>query len=181
MANHRANKYVRYNNQFYSIELGDIVFQRKQGATEWQPLVVHREFKHTIDRTKAKELRQHIKPFMEYFNVVCDIVEAKYDWGNAISRTIHNGEHGIVKPEQALELFKPVDDGVPDLWLTMAERYKHKIKSRWYWGKPKEETYDYERLSKEICNDLFPILKPCKSEEVPLGKLINDKYKYWYR
>lgn len=184
MANHYANKYVRYNDQFYSVELGDITFQRKHGGGvgDWQPLVVHREFKHHLDRTKTKELREVIKPFVAYFDVMNGMVEDKYNWGNPIVKAIV-GEEGygreVVKPEAVLTLFKPTDDGVPDTWLTMVERYKRKIIKYDY--RDRQSTYERHKLEKEICKDLFYLMKPCKAIEVPLGKVVIDKYKSWYR
>ena len=182
MVNHRANKYVRHDNKFYSIELGDITFQRRQGETQWQPLVVHREFKHTIDRKQTKQLRETIKPFMAYYDIMCEMVETKWEYGNPIQRALNNGELGAVKPEQALALFKPSDDGsVPDAWLSMVERYKHRI-TRYRYNRANDvDEHERYRLSKEICDDLFRIARPCKTEEVPIGTLMHDKYKYWYR
>ena len=181
MVNHRANKYVHYDNKFYSIELGDITFQRRQGETQWQPLVVHREFKHTIDRKQTKQLREVIKPFMAYYDIMCEMVETKWEYGNPIVKALNDGELGAVKPEQAVALFKPCEDGsVPDAWLSMVERYKHRI-TRYRYRSNDGETHDRHKLSKEICDDLFRIARPCKTEEVPIGTLMHDKYKWWFR
>jgi hypothetical protein len=184
MDNYYTNKYVRFNNKFYSIELGDITFQRKQGGGvgDWQPLVVHREFKHHIDRAKTKELRESIKPFVEYFDVMSGIVEEKHGRGNPIVKAIV-GEEGIgrevVLPEQVKALFKPTDNGVPDSWLKMVERYKRKIIKYDY--RDRQSTLKRHKLEKEICKDLFYLMKPCKDIEVPLGTLTIDKYKSWFR
>lgn len=180
MANYRTNKYVRYNDKYYTIEKGDIVFQRKRGGspTDWQPLVVHREFKHTLDRKKVKELREKLKPFMDYYNVMSDIVETRWEYGNLISRAIHKGEHGTVYVEQVLDLFKPTDNP-PDEWLRMTEIIKHKT---YRWGyNPKREWFEKSVAIKYLEKDLFQIVKPCKGEAVELGKLCNDRYKRWYR
>ena len=181
MVNHRADKYVRYDNKFYSIELGDITFQRKQGETQWQPLVVHREFKHTLDRKQTKQLRETIKPFMAYYDIMCDMVETKWEYGSPIYKALAGEVNGVlVKPEQAVALFKPSEDGsVPDAWLTMVERYKHRI-TRYSYSNENGKT-ERHKLSKEICEDLFRIVKPCTTTEVPIGTLMHDKYKYWYR
>jgi len=177
MVNHRASKYVRYDNKFYSVELGDVVFQRKQGENHWLPLVVHREFKHTIDRTKTKQLREAIKPFVDYYDVMCDIVETKWEWGNPIVKAINGDDSNDrdVEIEQVMGLFKSTDDdGVPDAWLGMVEKYKHKLTR--YGGE-----HERNKLNKAICNDLFYLVKPCKITEVPLGQLVHDRYKNWYR
>jgi hypothetical protein len=181
MVNHRANKYVRYDNKYYSVELGDVVFQRKVGENHWLPLMVHREFKHTIDRTQTKELRESIKPFMAYFDLMCEIVESKWEWSNPIYQAVAGEANDIkVKPEQAIALFKQKDDGsVPDEWLVLVERYKHRI-TRHRFSQQNTE-YNRHLLAKEICDDLFCIVKPCNTTEVPIGTLSNDRYKGWYR
>jgi hypothetical protein len=182
MVNHRANKYVRYNNKHYSVELGDVVFQRKVGDKHWLPLVVHREFKHTIDRTQTKQLRESIKPFVDYFDIMCDIIDGNGQWqfGNPISNAIVGDQNRQVSPQEAIALFKQGDDGsVPDGWLSMVERYKHRITRYRY--RSNGDDLDRQRLPKEICDDLFRIVKPCKITEVPIGTLINDRYKHWYR
>lgn len=182
MENHRANKYVCYQDKYYSIELGDIVFQRKQGNNDWLPLVVHREFKHTLDRTKTKELRESIKPFMAYYDVMCEIVEGagRWQYGNPIYNAIAGEENRTIYADEAIALFKPTQDGgVPDGWLSMVERYKHRISGYDY--QTKTNTNDRHRLPKEICNDLFRIVKPCIATEVPIGILTHDRYKGWFR
>jgi hypothetical protein len=179
MVNHRANKYVRYDNKFYSIELGDIVFQRKQGVKEWQPLVVHREFKHTLDRKQTKQLRETIKPFMDYYDIMCEIVDTKWEYGNPIYKAVCGEEQRAIYAEEALALFKPTEDGVHDSWLSMVERYKHRITRYSY--RDKNNNHERHKLSKEVCDDLFRIVKPCNTIEVPIGTLSHDRYKYWYR
>ena len=182
MENHRSNKYVCYQDKYYSIELGDIVFQRKQGNSNWLPLVVHREFKHHLDRKQTKELRESIKPFMAYFDLMCDIVDSQWEYGNPIYKALAGDvQDAVVKPEQARALFKPKEDGsVPDEWLRMVERYKHKITRRYYRAKDADALERY-KLGNEVCKDLFSLAKPCKTIEVPIGTLTNDRYKGWYR
>jgi hypothetical protein len=180
MANYRSNKYVRYDNKYYTIEKGDIVFQRKRGggATDWQPLMIHREFKHTLDRKKTKELREQLKPFIEYYNVMSDMVEDSYHWGNIIIRSLNDGDYKPTTAEEALELFKP-SDNPPKAWLMMTEMLKRK--TRRYDYQSRTESFDKSQAMYYLADDLFEIVKPCKSVEVELGKLSNDRYKAWYR
>jgi hypothetical protein len=182
MANHRANKYVRYQDKYYTIELGDITFQRKQGESQWLPLVLHREFKHTLDRKQTKELREVIKPFMDYFDIMSDIVEGtgRWDYSNPIYRAVVGEEDRKITTNEVVALFKPAQDGnVPDGWLGMVERYKFKITGYDYHTRTNH--YQRHNLPKEICKDLFFLVKPCKKTEVPLGTLTHDRYKNWYR
>jgi hypothetical protein len=179
MVNHKASKYVRYDGKYYSIELGDVVFQRKVGSNNWMPLVVHREFKHTIDRKQTKQLREDIKPFMAYYDIMCDIVESKWEWGNPIFKAIVGDDDRMIYADEALALFKPSGDDVPNQWLGMVERYKHRITAYNYRGET--NTHHRHKLDKTICKDLFEIVKPCKTTEVPIGTLTHDRYKGWYR
>jgi hypothetical protein len=161
MHNHYSNKYVclrpqNGNYQYYTLEQGDITFQRKVGEQFWQPLVVHRQFKHTLDRTKTKELRQSVQPFLEYYKMIEPLIDkTAYHYGN---------------PMQGFDesIFKQSGDEVPEGWFTIAERYKYR--SAW-------RTFD---IIKWIYKDLYQIAKPCVAEEVPLGQLTIDRYKKWY-
>jgi hypothetical protein len=180
MVNYRANKYVRHGDKYYSIELGDITFQRKVGENHWLPLVVHREFKHTLDRTQTKQLRESIKPFMAYYDIMCDIVEgSRWDYSNPIYRAIVGEQDRVPHADEVTTLFKPSGDDVPDGWIDMVERYKQKITRYDY--QTRSHTHLRHKLSNEICKDLFHLVRPCKTTEVPVGTLSHDRYKQWYR
>lgn len=182
MINHYVNKYVRYHDKYYSLELGDITFQRKQGENDWQPLVVHSQFKHHIDKEKTKELKQSIKPFLDYFDIMSDVVEEKYAWGNPILRSIDEDKPHEVTPQRVMEVFKP-SDTVPDAWLLMVEKYKRKVtySKRLLDGTWSDNRVFKEDLPKVLLKDLYEVVKPCKAIEVPLGQLCIDRYKSWYR
>ena len=180
MVNYYVNKYVKYQDKHYTLEQGDIIFQRKEGATEWQPLVLHRQFKHHIDKEKTKQLRQDIKPFLEYYDTMSGIVETKNSWGNPIHRAIIGEDNWrTVLPDEVMTLFKPTDGNIPDAWLTMVEKYKHRITYRTY---HEQATTEHRgELEKKMTKDLFKLVKPCKAIEVPLGQVCIDRYKSWYR
>jgi hypothetical protein len=182
MVNYYVNKYVKYNDKHYTIEQGDITFQRKVGDTEWQPLVVHRQFKHHIDKEQTKELKQVIKPFVEYFNLMSDIVEAKYLYGNYVAQAINPNKPYEVTPQQVRDAFKQ-SDVVPDSWLLMTESYKRHLtySKRLENGTWSENILWKEDLTKELLKDLYKVAKPFKKIEVPLGQLCIDKYKAWNR
>lgn len=182
MVNYYVNKYVKYNDKHYTIEKGDIVFQRKVGSNEWQPLVLHREFKHHIDRQQTKELKQTIKPFIEYFNLMSDVVEAKHEYGNCVAKAINPKEAHTVTPQQVWDAFKP-SDVVPDSWLLMTESYKQQLTyiKRLDDGKWSESQLWKEDLPKELLKDLYKVVKPFKKIAVPLGDTCIDRYKSWNR
>ena len=181
MVNYRANKYVRYDSKYYTVEKGDVIFQRKQGENHWLPRTVHREFKHTIDRTQTKQLRESIKPFIAYYDIMCDIVEkgSRWDYGNPIYKAIVGEQDRVPHADEVIALFKPNGDDVPDGWINMVERYKQKITGYDY--QTRSNTHLRHKLPKEICKDLFQLVRPCKTTEVPIGTLSHDKYKQWYR
>jgi hypothetical protein len=113
---------------------------------------------------------------------MCEIVEGngRWDYGNPIYKALASSEDRMIFADEAIALFKPTQDGsVPDAWLGMVERYKHRITGYSY--QDHTSTHNRHKLPKEICNDLFRIVKPCIKKEVPLGTLTHDRYKQWYR
>ena len=160
MANHKSCKYVQVDNSdspptYYTIEKGDITLQRRSGEKYWKPVVVHREFKHSLDRSKTKELRKSIEPFLEYYNVVAPLIDkTSYFYGNPLE-------------EFGSNVLNKVGDDVPDSWFTIAERYKHK--NQWYRG-------DVKNL---MIKDLYRVAKPFIKESVPLGTPAKDRYRTW--
>ena len=179
MENYYTSKYVKYNGNYYTIEKGDIIFQRKVGDTEWKPLQVHREFKYALDRKQTKELRKMTAQFLPYYDIMCDIVEPQYIYGNVISEILESEN-----PDDAIALFKPSEDGsVPPQWFKMVEYYKIKIRTyKWDYNNLKhDEIYRRDLLHRKINENLFQLVKPCTIAEVPLGKPSHDRYKRWYR
>ena len=160
MANHKSCKYVQVDNfdsppTYYTIEKGDITFQRRSGDKHWNPVVVHREFKHSLDRSKTKELRKSLEPFLEYYNVVAPLIDkTSYFHGNPLE-------------EFGSNVLNKVGENVPDSWFTIAERYKHK--NQWYRGDVKDL----------MIKDLYRVAKPFIKESVPLGTPAKDRYRTW--
>ena len=160
MANHKSCKYVQVDNSdspptYYTIEKGDITLQRRSGEKYWKPVVVHREFKHFLDRNQTKELRKSIEPFLEYYNVVAPLIDkTSYFYGNPLE-------------EFGSNVLNKVGDDVPDSWFTIAERYKHK--NQWYRGDVKDL----------MIKDLYRVAKPFIKESVPLGTPAKDRYRTW--
>jgi len=162
MANYKSCKYVAVNREdgqinYYSAEHGDITFQRRSGDKYWNPVVVHREFKHSLDRSKTKELRKSLEPFLEYYKVVEPLIDkTSYYYGNALE-------------DFGSGVFNKVGDDVPESWFKIVERYKHK--NQWYRG-------DVKNL---IIKDLYQVAKPLVKEPVPLGTPVRDRYRTWVR
>ena len=118
---------------------------------------------------------------MDYYDIMCDIVEEKGRWeyGNPIYKAIAGDENREIELDEAITLFKQGGDDVPDAWLGMVERYKHRIVGYDY-NNRKSITLRH-KLPTEICKDLFKLVKPCIKKEVPIGTLTHDRYKQWYR
>ena len=181
MANHQSSKYVVLNCEdgyrYYTIEKGDITFTRKQGTKTWMPMVVHRETIHALDKVKTKEWRQTAKPLLEYLNIMVDMVEPQYIgwWQNIIAET--------TKDLPKSEVFKQPDDSAPEHWFKMAEYYKRRIENHNYmgYGKPAIVTYDKSKLRTLLHRDLYKLVKPLKSIDVPLGTPCKDRFKSWFK
>jgi len=82
MYNHRGKKYVACMTenktiQYFTLEKGDIVFLKKDGGTEFKPLEVYREFKMKLDKTKTKQVREKLKPFLDYAQSMIHLVESE--------------------------------------------------------------------------------------------------------
>jgi hypothetical protein len=85
MDKYKACNYVKVltetGDKFYTIEKGDVTLTRKVGDKYWNPLVVHRETVHTIDRKQSKAIREKAKDFVEYCTVMSAITpEPKSNW-----------------------------------------------------------------------------------------------------
>ena len=160
MENYKSCKYVGVMqddvpHQFFTAEKGDITFQRKVSDKYWKPVVIHREFKHSLDRSKTKVLRESVKPFLEYFNVVAPLIEkGQYFYGNALE-------------DFGASVFNKVGDDIPDNWFKIAERYKYR--NHWYKSDIKEI----------VIKDIYRVAKPLNKEPVPLGTPVRDRYRNW--
>lgn len=174
LANIKSEKYVQVNREegkpfYFTLDHGDVTLTRKVGQKFWQPLQVHRQVIHRLNRKKAKELRQHIEPFMDYFRVMHPLVEAQ--WG------------GIALEKDSL--FKHNDE-VPEHWYELVSRYKNRCsRSNYHWNETKDtflctETLELEDVRKRVFNDIAKVVKPCDTVEVPLGTPCKDRYKGWY-
>jgi hypothetical protein len=166
MYNHRGRKYVKHGDQYYTIANGDVVFQRKVGG-EWKPREVHSEVIHHIDRKKAKAVAGVITPLLEYLNIMVDMVEDEFHWGNQIDDEVwhhllnYNGE-----PHEK--------------WVTLAEKYRREITSRdMNDAGIRTETLDKTKLFDAVYKDAKKGAKPFKQIAIPLGQLCYDRYRNW--
>lgn len=165
-ANIKSCKYVELDGKYYSAEKGDITFTRMIGQTEWKPYVVHREFIHHIDRQKTKELKQRATPFLNYANVMFDMLEPNHHWRNGFKDDNYTWE----------DLLDPIENGEPNpMWVELVERFKYRTRM-WDSGK----TICMKALLEGVVlEDLKRIAKPLKAIEVPLGTPCRDTYKNW--
>lgn len=175
MHNHRGKKYVSYTldgkTNYYSLNVGDLVFHRQKDSNEFKPLQVHREFKRELDREQTKQLREQAKPFVNYINTMIDLVETdKYCRGNPL-------EHIPLEV-----LFKQDPD---ESWFELVEIYKRLIKdSSWVFDNAIGQTtrtveYKKHLLNKKIYDHIYRKVKPFRITEVPIGELCYDKFKNW--
>lgn len=166
MYNHRGRKYIKHGDQYYTIANGDVVFQRKVGG-EWKPREVHSEVIHHIDRKKAKAVAGVITPLVEYLNIMVDMVEPEFHWGNQIDDEVWNHLLNY--------------NGEPhEKWVTIAEKYRREITVReWDDEAVITETLDKTKLFDAVYKDAKKGAKPFKQVAIPLGQLCYDRYRNW--
>lgn len=175
MHNHLGKKYVRYTldgkTNYYPLFMGDLVFYRNDKTEDYKPLQIHREFKRELDKEKTKQLREQVKPLVNYINTMIDIVETeKYCRGNPLE-------------DMPLEvMFKQDPD---ESWFELVEVYRRLIRDRNYIydlnTKEGREVIDYKKhlLNRKIYNHIYRRVKPFKITEIPIGELCYDKYANW--
>jgi hypothetical protein len=175
MVNHRGKKYVKHTTddgiEHYILEKGDLVFIKRSDATAYfRPYQVHREYIRKLDKQKTKQIRQDIKPLVNYIKTMIDLVETeKWVSENPLER-IPQGD-----------LFK---QDACESWFELVEIYKRKIKEISYHNDPTRgftEKTEYKKhlLADKIHNNAYRLLKPFEITEVPIGELCYDKYRNW--
>lgn len=174
--NERSCKYIRtdHDDKYYTAEKGDITFTRLNGQTEWKPLVVYPEVVHHTDRSKTKKIREQMKPFLEYSEVMFDILEYKSWWGGTVFRQEVFAEYTWE------DVINPMEDGSPNpLWVDLVERMKYKAKFYNYDTRGYE--YSKVKFKNELYKDICYIARPHKEIEIPLGTTCRDPFKTMYR
>jgi hypothetical protein len=176
--------------RFYTVDKGDVVFTRGAFEKFFRPLVVHREFHRSLDRSKTKAIRQELSSFVEYMRVMMPLVEANRlhmhstptFWANQKS-----AEGMYISGEIAQEClgkgWRGLFGGEPnELSFKLVQYYKHRCqRSRW---NPETRAYEVievtpQTIATYIANEVYRYEKPFHEEPVELGKLTNDKYKTW--
>jgi hypothetical protein len=181
MVNYKSSKYVQLNCEdgfrYYTIEKGDITFTRRVGTKYWNPMVVHRETIHHLDKEKTKEWRATAKPLLDYLNIMVDMVEPQYIgwWENTLAKATSDIPRDKV--------FKHDGEEAPQHWFELAEYYKKRIESYQHngWDKPATYTYDKSKLRYHLYKDLYKLVKPLTSIEIPLGTRCKDRFKSWLK
>jgi hypothetical protein len=179
MVNNNACKYIRLNCEdgyrYYTVEKGDTTFTRKRGTKYWNPMVVHRETIHHLDKEKTKEWRTTAKPLLDYLNVMVDMVEPQYlGW---YQNVLAEATKDLPKDK----VFKQDGDEAPEHWFKLAEFYKKRIQNYHYMGNSKHTiSYDKSKLRTYLHRDLYKLVKPLKATEIPLGVMCKDRFKSWF-
>ena len=180
MVNNNSCKYVRVacedGYRHFTVEKGDTTYTRKKGAKYWNPMVVHSETIHNLDKQKTKEWRATAKPLLDYLNIMVDMVEPQYiGWfQNILAETTKN--------LQKDEVFKLNDGNAPEHWFKIAEYYKKRIEIYQHngWEKPATKIYDKTKLKYYLYKDLYKLVKPLISTQIPLGTMCKDRFKSWF-
>lgn len=175
MESYKGKKYVRVDDgkggyNYYRADKGDATFYRPKGGTYWTALHVHREVKHKLNRKKTKEIREKLKPFIDYAKIMFPLVEP-------------SGRHyGSVLDKNWEELItQKTPNEIPESWITAVSQYKQRL-HRWVYNsetKLGEYTYCESSLVPKIQREAYRVEKPFDVEVVPLGELSHDPYKSW--
>jgi len=180
MVNNNSCKYLQVDCEdgyrYYTVEKGDITLTRRKGNKYWNPMVVHRETIHQLDKVKTKEWRATAKPLLDYLNVMVDMVEPQYvGWfENILAKTTKD----LAKDE----VFKQNGNEAPEHWFQIAEYYKKRIEIHHWQGydKTSTKTYDKSKLKHYLYKDLYKLVKPLTPVEIPLGTMCKDRFKSWF-
>jgi hypothetical protein len=194
MDKYKTQNYIRVDtengHQFYTIEKGDVTFTRTVGDKYWNPLVVHRETVHTIDRKQSKAVRDKAKDFIEYCSIMASITpEPKNNWWarntNPFTLT-GDGKYNDIRDELpknvAWETLLTKGEDVPEYWFVMMDIYKQRSQLTWWDHQTRiyHSEYQQEKMVKEIRKDLYAVAKPCNEVEIPLGERCKDNYGKWF-
>jgi hypothetical protein len=181
----------------YTLMQGDVVVTRKQGEKLFKPLVVHREFKRSLDRQQTKKIRQELEPFVNYVSVMSPLMEyAHVDWAfrNPFSLENHSKKHRILEsaPEKGWgdivgkswsELVSMKSDEIPEYWFTMVQSYRSRMRTeRYNWDTKQYEQIPItiETVKNMVYDDVYKQVKPFKVEKVELGLAFkNNRYHSW--
>lgn len=176
--------------KFYTLDKGDVVLTRGAFDKFYKPLVVHREFKRSLDRKKTKAIREELSPFIEYVRVMLPMVGADRQsmysppmyWAN-----VKDAEHLYVSGGIARECigkgWRGLFTGEPDELSFKLVQYYKAMCNRSVWN---SETRSYDmieatpqRVANYIANEVYRCEKPLHEEPVELGVKTFDKYRTW--
>jgi hypothetical protein len=176
--------------RFYTVDKGDVVFTRGAFDKYFKPLVVHREFHRSLDRSKTKAIRQELAPFIEYARVMMPLAEADrlrmysspvfwahqeatsglYMSGEIVEECLGKGWRGLFTGEPT------------ELWFKLIQYYKYQCEhNKW---NPETRAYEpveltMQRVASYIAKEVYREEKPLHEEPVELGVRTFDKYRTW--
>jgi hypothetical protein len=176
--------------RYYTVDKGDVVLTRGALDKFYKPLVVHREFKRSLDRKKTKAIREELSSFVEYVRVMMPIVEA--DRQSMYSPPMYwahqkDVEHLYVSGGIAKECmgkgWRGLFTGEPDELSFKLVQYYKAMCNRSVWN-PESRSYDLidatpQQIAKYIANEVYKYEKPLHEEPVELGVKTFDRYRNW--
>lgn len=190
--NYLAVKEDEVTTKYYTLDKGDVHLTRQVGDKFFKPLIVHREFHRSLDRTKTKALRDELKGFKEYVRVMLPLAtherHGMYDsplkWAmiDKDSEFTYYGQSDFAKACQG-KGWRGLFTGEPsDLWFSLIQYYKYQCRTH-KWN-PQTRDYDYieptpQTVMKMITDQVYAVEKPLHEEPVELGIRTFDKYRNW--
>jgi hypothetical protein len=175
---------------YYTLEKGDVHLTRQVGDKYFKPLVVHREFHRSLDRSKTKAIRAELKEFTEYMRVITPLAQADRQsmytspivWAHTES-TEGMYVSGDITKECLGKGWRGLFTGEPtELWFKLVQYYKYKChRSKW---NPETRSYDEievttQQMASRIAKEVYEYEKPLHEEPVELGVRTFDRYRSW--
>lgn len=178
--------------KFYTLDKGDVHLTRQVGEKYFKPLIVHREFKRSLDRSKTKALREELTAFGEYVRVMLPLAErdrhGMYDcplrWATMDNdpSTVYYGQSDLAK-ECHGKGWRGLFTGEPsDLWFKLVQYYKNLNRTHTWDSNAREYVYadpSPESVMRTVTRDVYAVEKPLHEEPVELGIRTFDKYRSW--
>ena len=177
---------------YYALIKGDVTVTRQVGDKYYKPLVVHREFKRSLDRKKTKAIRAELEGFKDYLQVMLPLAEANRHsmystplfWANKdVASKSDTYISGGIAEECFGKGWRGLFTGEPnELTFKLVQYYKYQCARR-QWN-PETREYDDLPVSpdvvmKNIYRHVYELEKPLREEPVELGVRTNDAYKNW--
>lgn len=179
-------------DKYFTLDKGDVHLTRQANKHYFNPLIVHREFKRSLDRNKTKALREELKEFGEYVRIMLPLAErdrhGMYDcpmrWATSKldPSVTYYGQSDLAKECHGKGWRKLFTGEPSDLWFKLVQYYKNLNRTHTWDSNTREYVYtdpSPESVMRTITKEVYAVEKPLHEEPVELGVRTFDKYRSW--